>query len=147
MRRRPGLAILLSVTPEDDVEVVRGAVAAWNDGDMDRLRGYYDPDIVMRPLADWPEAPSAPVVGRDELMRVFFQIREPWDATDVLEVLGDPVTAGDRVVVRYLWKAEGHGPPMKMEMTYVNTVRGGLIREIEIFWDHDEALEAIGLKR
>lgn len=112
---------------------------------MDRLRGFYDPDVVVRPLPDWPDAPPKVAVGRDELMRVFTQIREPWGATDVLEVVGDFVTAGDRVIVRYLWKAEGHGPPMKMELTYVHTVRKGRIREIEMFWDHDEALDAVGL--
>jgi ketosteroid isomerase-like protein len=78
-------------------------------------------------------------------MRVFTQIREPWDATDVLEVRGDFVTAGDRVIARYCWKAEGHGPPMSMELTYVNTVRNGRIVEIEMFWEHDTALEAVGL--
>ena len=77
-------------------------------------------------------------------MRAFAQIREPWDATDVLEILGDLVTAGDRVIARYRWKAEGHGPPMSMEMTYVNVVRNGRIVEIEIFWDHAKALEAVG---
>lgn len=112
---------------------------------MDRLRGFYDPEVVVRPLPDWPDGPPEVAVGRDELMRVFTQIREPWAATDVLEVVGDFVTAGDRVIVRYLWKAEGHGPPMKMAVTYVYTVRKGRILEIEMFWDHDEALDAVGL--
>ena len=30
-------------------------------------------------------------------------------------------------------------------MTVVNTVRNGKIRYREFFWDHDEALEAVGL--
>ena len=129
----------------ENAEVIRGAVEAWNAADMDRLRTFYDPEIVVRPLPDWPDAPSEVTGGRDELMRVFAQIREPWDATDVLEILGDLVTAGDRVIARYRWKAEGHGPPMSMEMTYVNVVRNGRIVEIEIFWDHAKALEAVGL--
>ena len=40
-------------------------------------------------------------------MRAFAQIREPWDATDVLEILGDLVTAGDRVIAG---TAEGGRP-------------------------------------
>jgi ketosteroid isomerase-like protein len=129
----------------ENVEVIRGAVEAWNAGDMDRLRGFYDPGIVVRPTPNWPEAPAEVAVGRDELMRTFAQMREPWGGTDVLEVLGDFVTAGDRVIVRFLWKAEGHGPPMNMEVTYVYTVRKGRILEIEMFWDYNEALEAVGL--
>jgi hypothetical protein len=82
-------------------------------------RGLDTRHIVVRPLPDWPDAPPQVTGGRDELMRVFAQIREPWEATDVLEVLGDLVTAGDRVIARYRWKAEGHGPPMSMELTYV----------------------------
>jgi ketosteroid isomerase-like protein len=130
----------------ENVEVVRGAVDAWNARDMDRLATFYDPDVVVRPLPDWPDAPPEVTVGRDELMRAFAQIREPWDATDVLEILGDLVTVGDRVIVRHRWKAEGHGPPMSMELTYVHAVRNGRIVEIEIFWDHTEALEAVGLR-
>jgi ketosteroid isomerase-like protein len=129
----------------ENAEVIRGAVEAWNAPDMDRLRTFYDPDVVVRPLPDWPEAPREAIGGRDELMRVFAQIREPWDATDVLEILGDLVTASDRVIARYRWKAVGHGPPMSMEMTYVNEVRNGRIVEIEMFWDHAKALEAVGL--
>ena len=91
--------------------------------DTPQAGSRYDPDIVVRPLPDWPEATPEIARGRDEVMRLFAQIREPWNATDVLEVLGDFVTAGDRVIARYRWKAEGHGPPMSMELTYANTVR------------------------
>ena len=130
-----------------NANVVRGAVDAWNAGDMDRLRTFYDPDVVVvRPLPDWSDAPPEVTGGRDELMRAFAQIREPWDATDVLEVLGDLVTTGDRVIARHRWKAEGHGPPLSVELTYVHTVRNARIVEIEIFWDYNEALEAVGLR-
>jgi ketosteroid isomerase-like protein len=32
-----------------------------------------------------------------------------------------------------------------MEGTAICTVRNGKLREVEFFWDHDEALEAVGL--
>ena len=130
---------------EENIDLIREAIDAWNSGDMERLRDVYDPNIVARPLPDWPELPEPVYVGRDRLMREFREMRDTWDTHDVLEVLGDFVTAGDRVIVRYLWKAQGHGPPMSMELTYVYTVRRGRVLEIELFWDHDAALEAVGL--
>ena len=32
-----------------------------------------------------------------------------------------------------------------MDVTTIYTVRDGKVREVEFFWDHDEALEAAGL--
>ena len=77
-------------------------------------------------------------------MRRFEQLRETWD-TDALEPIGDFIDAGDRVAVRCIWRGAGHGPETNMELTGVYTVRKGRILAIELFWDHAEALEALGL--
>ena len=45
----------------------------------------------------------------------------------------------------YIWHGTGHGPEMNMEMTCVLTVRKGKILASECFWNHAEALEAVGL--
>jgi hypothetical protein len=39
----------------------------------------------------------------------------------------------------------GHGPELKMELTGVYTVREGKVTVNEFFWDHSEALKAVGL--
>ena len=39
----------------------------------------------------------------------------------------------------------GHGPESNIEVTGVYTVRKGRIVRMEYFWDHAEALEAVGL--
>ena len=72
------------------------------------------------------------------------QQRETWDA-DSLEPISDFIDAADRVVVRFVWHGAGHGPEANMEMTGVFTVRKGRIVFVEFFWDHAEALEAVGL--
>ena len=77
-------------------------------------------------------------------MRQLEQLRETWDA-DALEPISDFIDAGDRVVVRFIWRGAGHGPESNMEMTSVFTVRKGRIVYQEFFWDHAEALEAVGL--
>jgi hypothetical protein len=77
-------------------------------------------------------------------MRFFEQLRDTWDA-DTLEPIGDYIHATDRVVVRYTWHGVGHGPESIMELTSVWTVRRGRVFGIELFRDHAEALEAVGL--
>jgi ketosteroid isomerase-like protein len=47
--------------------------------------------------------------------------------------------------VRTIWRGSGHGPDLNMEMTIVFTLRKGRIFLLESFWDHAEALEAMGL--
>ena len=127
---------------QENVEVVKAAFEAWNVGDMDALREAYDPDIILRTLEGWPE--PGPFVGREAVVRWWEQIRETWDA-DAIELISDFIDAGDRVAVRLIWHGTGRGPEMNMEMTQVTTVRKGKILGTEYFWDHTEALEAVGL--
>jgi len=77
-------------------------------------------------------------------MRQYLLMRNTWDA-DAAELLSDFIDAADRVVVRVDWRGAGHGPESNLELTGVYTVRNGKIRTIEFFWDHAEALEAVGL--
>ena len=124
------------------VEVVRRGFEAWNTGDMDALRELYDPDIIWRAPEGWPE--PGPYVGRDAVMRQLAQMRETWDA-DALELISDFIDIGDRVAVRLIWLGVGHGPESNMELTGVYTVRKGRLHHIEFFWDHAEALDALGV--
>ena len=72
--------------------------------------------------------------------------REAWDA-DALEPISDYLDAADRVAVRIIWRARGAGrvPDTNMEFTAVFTVRKGRVFGTEFFWNHAEALEAVGL--
>ena len=126
---------------QENVEVVRRGIEAWNAGDMDALAHLYARDMVLWAPEDWPE--PGPFVGRDAIMRQFHQMRATYEA-DELEPLSIDHIA-DRVVVRFNWHAEGQGPQLNMEVTYVYSVRKGTIRSAELFWDHAEALEAVGL--
>src|SRR4051794_20669278 len=126
----------------ENVEVVRALFETWNAADMDAFRELYDPDVILRTVEDWPE--PGPYVGREAVMRFHEQLRETWDA-DALEPVSDFIDAADHVLVRYVWRGTGHGPDANMELTLVFTVRKGRIFYLEFFWDHAEALEAVGL--
>ena len=127
---------------QENVEVFRAAIEAWNTGDMDAFRELCDPDIIVRPPPRWPE--PGPFVGREAVMRQWYRLRETWDA-DAVEPISDFIEAADRVLVRQIWRGVGHGPESSMELTNVITVRNGKIVYQEFFWDHAEALEAAGL--
>jgi uncharacterized protein len=127
----------------ENVEVVRRAYEAWNARSLDVLRELYDPNaIIVRGLEGWPEG-EEPAVGREAVLRVFEEVREAWDA-DTLEPISF-IDAGDRVVVRQKWHGVGHGPDSSMEWTLIYTIRKGKIFLMEYFWDHDDALEALGM--
>jgi len=51
----------------------------------------------------------------------------------------------ERVVVRFVWHGVGQGPDPNLELTCVYTVRNRRIFYAEFFWDHAEALKAVGL--
>jgi hypothetical protein len=77
-------------------------------------------------------------------MRQFEQLRETWDL-DVVEPISDFIDVTDRVVVRSIWHGVGHGPEAGLEMTAIVTVRQRRIVYLDLFWDHAEALETLGL--
>ena len=127
---------------QENVAVVEAMGDAWNARDMDALWDLYDPDVIVRAPADWPE--PGPFVGREAVMRQWERNRESWDA-DTFEAVGDLIDAGDRVIVRLIWTGVGRGLKTQLEFTAVYTVRKGKISYQESFWDHAEALEAVGL--
>ena len=127
---------------QENVEVVQASVEAWNAGNMDAVRDLYHPDVILRAPKDWPE--PGPFVGRDEVMHQFEQLRSTWD-TDTFEATSDFIDAASHVVVRMIWRTAGRGPESNIEFTITFTVRKGSIFSVEYFWDHAQALEAVGL--
>ena len=127
---------------QENVEVLKAALAALNAGDMDAVRELHDPDVIVRYPESWPE--PGPFVGREAFMRQLEQNRETWDAVTI-ELISDFVDGGDRVAVRFIYRGKGRGPEANIAMTTVNAVRKGKIFYVELFFDHAEALEAVGL--
>jgi SnoaL-like domain len=111
---------------------------------MDAVRELHDPSVIVRYPEGWPE--PGPFVGREAVMRQWKQQRETWDA-DTFVPISEFIDAGERVFVRFIWRGAGHGPEANIELTTVNTVRKGKIFYVELFWDHAEALEAVGLSK
>ena len=127
---------------QENVEIVRVGMEAWNARDMESLHETYAEDVVTWPPTGWPEA--GPFIGRDTVIGQWERMRDSWD-DDEVEMLADYIDAADRVVVRMIWRERGHGPEADAEATGIFTIRNGQIRVAEFFWDHVEALETLGL--
>jgi ketosteroid isomerase-like protein len=126
------------------VEIVRASFEAWNAGDMDAYRELYDPDALVRMPEGWPE--PGPYFGREAAMRYFKEFRETWDS-DSAEQIGEFIDAADRVVVRFVLRGAVRGPEANLDLTTVFTVRKGKILSLEVFRDHAEVLETLGLSK
>ena len=124
------------------VEIIRAANEAWNDGDMEAFHEHLDPEVILQTVGNWPE--PGPHVGRDAVMSFYRGLRAAFDE-DRLRETSDPLEVADHVVIRLAMDTTGHGPPTSLEATVVFSVRSGRIRHVEFFWDHDEALRAVGL--
>jgi ketosteroid isomerase-like protein len=126
---------------QENVEHVKAILAAWNARDMRALSELYDTHVVVRYAEEWPEG-SEPTMGRETMMRQWERQREGF--ADTIEPISF-IDAGDRVIVRQIWRAVGRGPDLNLEVSTINTVRNGKTILLEFFWDHAEALEAVGL--
>jgi ketosteroid isomerase-like protein len=127
---------------QETIKVALATFDAWNAGDMDALARLYETDAIIRTPDGWPE--PGPFVGREAIMRQFEQLRETWE-DDALEPIGDFVDTADHVLVRHIYRGAGRGPESRMELTVVYTIRKGRVSLQEFFWNHAEALEAVGL--
>src|SRR4051794_219692 len=127
---------------QENVEIMRAGMEAWNAGDMDAVRATYAEDVVTWPPTGWPEA--GPFVGRDIVIGQWERMRDSWN-DDEVEMRADYLDAADRVAVRMIWREKGHGPGADAEATGIFTIRDGKIRVAEFFWDYAEALEVMGL--
>ena len=127
---------------QENVEIARQAIEAWNAGDMDALRALYDPEAVMRNPPDWAE--PGPYLGRDAIMRQFSQVREIWPDENFFDRV-DLLDAGGCVVAQVDFHGGTRGLPLTAEMAWVYTMREGLIVSLELFPSREKALEAAGL--
>jgi ketosteroid isomerase-like protein len=127
---------------EENVEIVRQAVDAFNARDRDRLLGLMDPEIEFRSVFE-----RKTYRGLAEMV----QYREDLDAT--LEEFHSEddrfLDAGeDRVVYLYrvVGRGTGSGVPVSRENAILWQLRNGKLLRGEVYLDQGQALEAAGLR-
>jgi ketosteroid isomerase-like protein len=130
---------------QSDLEVVRSIYAGWSTNDPATM-GYFDPSIETHPdpRSDWPGI-EAIYHGHEGLSRYF---RSIFDAFSEYRAEAEQILdAGDHVVTLAIERARGKqsGIPIVRHTAHVWTVRDGRAVRLEINWDRDAALRAVGL--
>jgi ketosteroid isomerase-like protein len=131
---------------QENVELTRRGVEAFNAGDLDRWIEFFAPDVEAFPdVSVWPE--SRALHGRAEYLSFMTDVRNAWaqfriDTVDLFAV------GIDRVVWRGDVRGTGvaSGIDTSMSLTTVSTVRNGQVVRVDYYFDHDRALKAVGLE-
>ena len=125
---------------QENVEIVRAAIDAYNRRDMETALRVAAPDCEL----DWSRSigPQRGVYGIDRISEV--------DLAETLEaVRTEPeelIDAGEHVVTPMIGHARGRdGIETTARFTYLWTLRDGVVVRITLYQEQREALEATGL--
>lgn len=129
---------------QENVEVVRRSLDAWNRTDWEQLQAIYAPDVIVVAPREWPEAEGARGWGEWRLQ--IERLKESWEV-ERLEVDEIRALPDGRVFARFVWVASGRasGAPTGVPLASVSTIKSGQIKRIEFFLNFNAALEAAGL--
>jgi uncharacterized protein len=130
----------------DNVEILKRAYQALNEGDINAALDVLEPD------AEWSEQhselPEASTYRGREAIRAFLEsFLESWN--EFKQETERLVDVGDRVAVLLLSTARGRGSGIEVERRYAHlwTMRNGKGTRVEAYADQEAALAALGPAR
>ena len=126
---------------QQNVERLRGAYEAFNEGGVDAFLERLAPDFQVRDRASSPDRETR--YGREGIMQLFDSYMEAFDALRL-----EPeefIEAGDQIVVSlHQWvRGKGSGAELGGHIAHVWTLRGPDIYQLRIFGDKEQALDAL----
>ena len=128
---------------QENVELVRNAIAAYNQRDFEAMRALNQPDVQV----DWSASrglEAGVYRGWEEVMRLYQSFFEMFE-----EVTLEPdrfIESGDSVVVPNSARVRGRdGIQTVARSTFVFEVRDGRVARVCLYQETHEALEAVGL--
>jgi ketosteroid isomerase-like protein len=129
---------------QENVEVVRQAIDAFNRGGIEAALGFFDPEIEWTTTGIFVEAGT--YRGHEGALRYMGAL-----ATELEDLRNEPqelIDAGEQVVVPMRFSARGKrsGAPVELPITLVYSVRGRRIIRIRNYMAKAEALEAAGVR-
>src|SRR4051794_23264714 len=131
-------------TSEDNIEVIRASMDAWNRGDWDGALERAAPDIELdnsSNQAEWRGVHR----GRDEVKRLWQRFTEPWESVrmEIEEVIPGPA---DDVVTRQTGYFLGRdGIEVTTHTSFAWQFHDGELVRVLAFNELDDALVAVGL--
>jgi ketosteroid isomerase-like protein len=127
---------------QQNVEIVRATIDAWNRGDWDATLKDATPSFEF----DFSRAmgPGRGVYRLDQLGEYFRQFTEAWES---LRLEADEIIeAGEQVVTPNTLYARGRdGIELQAHSAWVWTIRDGKVAHLCFYQGRQEALEAVGL--
>jgi ketosteroid isomerase-like protein len=130
---------------QENVELVRKLLEAWNERDAQRWLSYAAPEIEWMPAG--PAAVEGAVYrGRDEVANAIAAVWETWDVFDFregeLRDLGDSVLWLGRVKMR----GSASGIELDQEFAIHGVAQDGKLTRVHTFLTWRAALDAVGLE-
>jgi ketosteroid isomerase-like protein len=128
---------------QENVEVVRRVIEAWNRDDLDAMLAMHHPDLEYVTTGLFPGLDSI-YHGHDGFIKYWQDFRDIWELITVETYeLRD---CGERVLNRLTFNARGRdGLEVRRKVASVATIRDGLIVRQENYGDWTAALKAVGL--
>ena len=127
---------------QENVEIVRAAIHAWNRGDWEAALKDAAPSFEF----DFSRSvgPGRAVYSLDQMRGYFHEFVEPWES---LRLEADEfIEAGEHVVMPNTLHAKGRdGIEVQARAAWVWTIRDGSIARLCFYQERQEALEAVGL--
>jgi ketosteroid isomerase-like protein len=127
---------------QENVEVIRAALDAFNRGDFDAMLKYAAPDFEL----DWSRAvgPQRGVYKLDQARSFFDDFGDTFESIRVEP--SEFIEVDDNVIVPQTGYTRGRdGIETTARITLIWTIRDGAIARICLYQDKQEALEAAGL--
>jgi uncharacterized protein len=128
---------------QENVEVVRAAFEAWNQGDLDAWLETFDPEVEWHTSGAFLGFETA-YYGHDGVRNFWQQFREGWEeiSLDIEEI----IDRGEQVIVLFWFRAKGRdGIEVQRRHAICHTVRGGRVVEAANFAGWEQALESVRL--
>jgi ketosteroid isomerase-like protein len=129
---------------QENVEVVRRAVEAFEHGGLDATLPFYSPEVSWEEADDEPEAET--YRGHDGLRALAEKWLVPFD--DLRVEPEEFIDAGEAVVMPYRFRGRerSSGTDITAPETWVFWLRDGMICEVREYRHKAEALKAAGLR-
>ncbi len=130
---------------EENVEIVRRVVQAFNERDFPTAESAYTEDIVLRHIGGMDALIGTEFRGRDAVVNSWREVIDTVGGRGEIEMIRE---VSDRVVVIVNAALMGtkSGVPVTMRFGQVYSFREGNISLIDSYYSADDALKAVGLE-
>jgi ketosteroid isomerase-like protein len=125
----------------ENVEILRDAYEALNQGDIDSALNVLEPDAEWQEHSDLPEADV--YRGRDTIRTFLLGYLDSWE--EFHQETEELIDSGERVAVLLRMAAKGKGSGIEVESRYAHlwTMHGGRGVRVDAYADPNAALEAL----